>query len=68
LLVLFIPRKESVKNENIYVYVQPLIEDLEELWKGVKAYDVARPRGLFKFTLRATCMIILHMAYLLATK
>ncbi len=34
MLILFIPRKESIKNENIDVYLQSLVEELEEIWKG----------------------------------
>src|SRR5579875_2573792 len=36
---LIIPGKESVKEENIHVYLAPLIEELQRLWKGVKATD-----------------------------
>ena len=33
------PGKESVKKENIHVYLAPLIEELQRLWKKVKAID-----------------------------
>jgi hypothetical protein len=39
-LVLLIPRKESVNNDNIDVYLIPLVEELQELWKGVDVWDV----------------------------
>jgi hypothetical protein len=42
------------------VYLQPLVEELEELWKGVKACDVTRPWGSFEYMLRAFCMWSLH--------
>jgi len=43
ILALIIPRKEYVKNENINVYLQPLLEELEMLWVGVMIVDVIRP-------------------------
>ncbi len=43
MLILLIPRNEFIKNENIDMYLQPLVKELEELWKGVKAYDVMKP-------------------------
>ena len=36
---LIISDKNSVKEENIHVYLTPLIEELQRLWKGVKATD-----------------------------
>jgi hypothetical protein len=38
----------------------PLIEKLKMLWKGVAAYDVARPNGQRHFTLRAILMWTIH--------
>jgi hypothetical protein len=35
LLALLIPGKEQVKLENIDVYLQPLIDELQELWQLV---------------------------------
>jgi len=43
MLILLILANDFVKNENINVYLQPLVEELEKLWKGVKACDVTRP-------------------------
>ncbi len=40
------------------MYIQPLVEELQELWKEVNTFDVTRPRG--KFLLRAICMWSLH--------
>jgi hypothetical protein len=45
MLTLFILGKKYIKNENIDVYLQPLVEDLEELWEGVPTIDVTRPHG-----------------------
>ena len=39
MLILIISGKDSVKEENIHVYLAPLIEELQRLWKGVKAID-----------------------------
>ena len=35
----------------IYVYLQPLIDDLKKLWSGVMTYDVSRKQN---FMMRAT--------------
>jgi hypothetical protein len=42
ILTLTIPSKESVEMHNIDVYMAPLIEELQVLWRGAIAYDVAR--------------------------
>ena len=39
MLTLIIPGKESVKEDNIHVYLAPLIEELQRLWKGVMTTD-----------------------------
>ncbi len=41
MLSLIIPRKESVKDANMDTYMAPLIEELQELWRGVIAFDVS---------------------------
>jgi hypothetical protein len=35
MLTLLIPRKESMKSENLDVYLKPLVKELQMLWKGV---------------------------------
>jgi hypothetical protein len=40
MLALIIPRKEFVKVENVDVYLQLFIEDLQVLWTSVQAFDV----------------------------
>ena len=47
---LLIPQYPGI---NIDVYLQPLIEELNELWKGVGAYDAHKKE---KFTLRAALL------------
>jgi len=60
ILALIIPCKESMKMHNINVYMAPLIEKLQVLWKGVTAYDVARAEGQRHFTLRIILMWMIH--------
>ncbi len=59
-LTLLIPRKESMKMQNFDVYMQQLIDKLQDLWKGVAAYDVLRAKGQRHFTLRAILMWTIH--------
>ena len=35
--------KYQIKDMN--VYIEPLINDLLELWKGITMYDISRPVG-----------------------
>jgi hypothetical protein len=42
MLVLLIPGKESVTSENIDVYLAPLIEELQQLWHGVKMLSMSQ--------------------------
>lgn len=41
LLSMLIPGKHKVKNMD--VYLEPLIEELLELWRGIKVMDVTKP-------------------------
>jgi hypothetical protein len=34
-----------MKMHNLDVYMQPLIDKLQELWKGVATYDVLKAKG-----------------------
>jgi hypothetical protein len=34
-----------MKNENIDVYLEPLVEELKTLWKGVTIIDVTKVDG-----------------------
>ena len=43
MLALIVPGKKQVQNIN--VYLQPLIDEYQELWKGVDGIDVSRPIG-----------------------
>jgi hypothetical protein len=42
------------------VYMQPLIEKLQELWLGVAAYDVWKPLGSRSFSLRGIVLWTIH--------
>jgi hypothetical protein len=55
-MVLLIHGKKSIKNDNIDVYLQPLVEELKTLWEGVNTIDVTRLERSNSFCLRAICM------------
>jgi len=59
-LTLWILIKESMKMHNYDVYMQPLIDKLQKLWKGVVAYDVLRDEGHMHFTLQTILMWTIH--------
>ena len=41
MLALIVPGRRQVKNMD--VYLQPLLNELKELWEGIQVYDVSRP-------------------------
>jgi len=41
MLTLIIPGKRSVTEKNIDVYLAPLIQELQELWRGVECVDAS---------------------------
>jgi hypothetical protein len=41
MLALIVPGRRQVKNMD--VYLQPLVDELKELWEGIHVYDVSRP-------------------------
>jgi hypothetical protein len=45
MLAMLIPGKQSVTSEVFDVYLEPLVEELTQLWKGVDAYDVLKELG-----------------------
>jgi hypothetical protein len=45
MLALLILGKKSMKNKNIDVYLAPLLDELQLLWKGVYAWDMTRLEG-----------------------
>jgi hypothetical protein len=42
------------------VYLEPLVEKLLQLWKGVSAYDVCQDVGYREFTLRGMLIWTIH--------
>ena len=60
LLALLIPGKQSMTGEHLDVYLEPLVEELLQLWKGVSAYDVCQDVGHQKFTLRGMLIWTIH--------
>jgi hypothetical protein len=60
---LIISGLESVKVANFDVYLEPVIEELEELeelWKGVVGLDILQPPGCQTFVLKAMLMWTIH--------
>jgi len=55
-----IPGKELVKNANMGTYMASLIEELQELWKGVIAFDVLTEVGKQTFKLQGIFIWIIH--------
>ena len=45
MLALLIPGKQSVTSQYFDVYLAPLVEELQQLWNGVLAYDVLKEIG-----------------------
>jgi hypothetical protein len=60
MLALLILGKDLVTNANFNVYLQPLVEELQQLWKGVPAYDVLKPLSSRSFTLRGVLLWTIH--------
>jgi hypothetical protein len=52
MLYIIILGKESVKDAYMDTYMAPLIEELQELWRGVIAFDVSTKVGKQTFKLR----------------
>ena len=52
--------KYQVKDMN--VYIEPLIDELVELWNGVTMYDVSRPIGQRQFQFHAILAWTIHDA------
>jgi hypothetical protein len=60
-LALLILGKEQVKSENIDVYLQPLIDELQELWQlGVPTWDLSKQPNDQFFNLRAMFIWTIH--------
>ena len=59
MLALIVPGRRRVKNKD--VYLQPLVDELKELWEGIHVYDVSRPIAIERsFTLYGICAYTTH--------
>lgn len=60
MLSLLIPGPQSVTGKQFDVFIQPLLDELQSLWNGVKAYDICEPIGSREFTLRGMVLWCNH--------
>jgi hypothetical protein len=60
MLALLIPGKDSVTSEVFNVYLEPLVEEILQLWNGISAYDITKDRGERTFNLRAVLLWTIH--------
>jgi hypothetical protein len=60
IISLIIPGPKNVKVANFDVYLEPVIEELEELWKGVAGLDILQPPSRQTFVLKAMLMWTIH--------
>ena len=60
MLSLIIPGKKSVTSDTIDAYLDPLYDELMELWKGIEAIQSLRDGHSIKFTLRASLLFTIH--------
>ena len=59
MLALIVPSRKQVKNMD--VYLQPLVDELKELWEGIHVYDVSRPIATKRsFMLYRICAYTTH--------
>ena len=54
MLCLLIPRKRKVKD--MPIYLAPFIDELQNLWKGIKVVDNSKKRHCKVFNVRAILM------------
>ena len=47
-------------SDTIDVYLEPLYDELMELWKGIEAIQFLRDGHSIKFTLRASLLFMIH--------
>ena len=59
MLALIVPGRRKVKNMD--VYLQPLVDELKEIWDGINVYDVSRKIAAERiFTLYGICAYATH--------
>jgi hypothetical protein len=59
-LALLIPRKKSVTLEVFDVYMEPLVEEIVQLWYWISAYDITKELEQQMFTLHVVLMWTIH--------
>ena len=60
MLSLIIPGKKSVTSDTIDTYLEPLYDELMELWKGIETIELLMDGHSIKFTLRASLLFTIH--------
>jgi hypothetical protein len=60
MLCLLILDKQSVTSKCFDVYMEPLVEELLELWSGAPTFDIIEEEGLRNFMLRAMLIWTIH--------
>jgi len=60
MLSLIILGLESMKITNFDVYLEPMVEELHKLWKGVKRLDVLQAQRRHEFNLKVLLIWIIH--------
>jgi hypothetical protein len=60
MLALLIPGRQSVTSECFDVYLEPLVEELLQLWEGIPAYDISKEVGGRDFNLRGMLLWTIH--------
>jgi len=60
MLSLIIPSLKSMKITNFDVYLEPMVEELHKLWKGVKRLDVLQVQRRREFNLKGILNWIIH--------
>ena len=59
MLALIVPGRRQVNNMDLYL--QPLVDELKELWDGINVYNVSRPIIVERiFTLYGICSNTTH--------
>ena len=59
MLALIVPGRRQVKNMD--VYLQPLVDELKELWDGINVYDISISIATkMSFTLYGICAYMTH--------
>ena len=57
---LIILGKKNVTSNTIDVYLEPLFDELAELWKGIEAIQILRDSDAIQFTLRVSLLFTIH--------